>query len=352
MIQRQVELGNILLGFEQANKYVIMDPQGNHIGFLAEERKGFVNEIGRQMFRTHRAFTAHVFDKHEREVLVINRPFSWVNSRVKVFDPLMRQGRVRGGEWEMLRDTRDYRVIGEVQQRWHLLKRKYDLFLHHEPPTPTMHTVGNRAGNNGGGGGSAIGAFTQFAYIDEPMLSWDFSLRSEDDSLVGAVNKNFVGLARELFTDTSVYALKMDAAMLEEELHTADPEFENDVNQFIEMSKELQAELHASGPENVRAFREKRYDDIRPYLLGVKAKDMGKIAENMREEGRRIGFEMQRRREIGGVGERAKEGMTLDERAVMLATAVTIDYDYFSRHSGSGGGGWGLMALWAMIFSS
>ncbi|KAL8704612.1 MAG: hypothetical protein Q9225_008077, partial [Loekoesia sp. 1 TL-2023] len=37
--------------------------------------------------------------------------------------------------------------------------------------------------------------------------------------------------------------------------------------------------------------------------------------------------------------------MTLDQRAVMLATAVSIDFDYFSRHSGAGGGmGW--MPLW------
>lgn len=31
--------------------------------------------------------------------------------------------------------------------------------------------------------------------------------------------------------------------------------------------------------------------------------------------------------------------LTLDERAMALATAVTIDIDYFSRHSGSGGMG-------------
>jgi len=30
--------------------------------------------------------------------------------------------------------------------------------------------------------------------------------------------------------------------------------------------------------------------------------------------------------------------LTLDERAMALATAVTIDIDYFSRHSGSGMG--------------
>lgn len=28
------------------------------------------------------------------------------------------------------------------------------------------------------------------------------------------------------------------------------------------------------------------------------------------------------------------KGLTLDQRAVMLATAVSVDFDYFSRHSG------------------
>lgn len=42
---------------------------------------------------------------------------------------------------------------------------------------------------------------------------------------------------------------------------------------------------------------------------------------------------------IEGVGQISGggRGMTLDERAVMLATAVSIDFDYFSRHSGHGG---------------
>ncbi|KAG0674926.1 hypothetical protein C6P40_002549 [Pichia californica] len=33
------------------------------------------------------------------------------------------------------------------------------------------------------------------------------------------------------------------------------------------------------------------------------------------------------------------KSLTLDEKAVMLANAVSIDFDYFSRHSGVGGGG-------------
>ena len=65
---------NVMLGFEQANKYVIMDPQGNHIGYMAERELGMGNMMARQWFRTHRSFTTHVFDKQEKEVLRVCEP--------------------------------------------------------------------------------------------------------------------------------------------------------------------------------------------------------------------------------------------------------------------------------------
>ena len=69
VVQRQLELMNLTIGFEQANKYTILDPQGNHLGFIAERDLGMGKVMARQIFRTHRGFEAHVFDKHEREVL-------------------------------------------------------------------------------------------------------------------------------------------------------------------------------------------------------------------------------------------------------------------------------------------
>lgn len=56
-------------GFEQANKYVIMDAMGNHIGYMAEQEKGMGNAMARQWFKTHRSFVTHVFDRNENEVL-------------------------------------------------------------------------------------------------------------------------------------------------------------------------------------------------------------------------------------------------------------------------------------------
>lgn len=65
-------------GFEQANKYIIMDASGNHIGYMAEQEKGMGNMMARQWFRTHRSFVTHVFDRHENEVLRVG--YTWYES--------------------------------------------------------------------------------------------------------------------------------------------------------------------------------------------------------------------------------------------------------------------------------
>ena len=168
------------------------------------------------------------------------------------------------------------RVIGEAQQQWAPLRRKYNLFTYHQSPNPATD-VGSQSFPLAGSHLSKAqqlqvanvtqqdqGEFNQFAYVNEPFLSWDFSLLSAENRLIGSVNRNFAGFAREIFTDTGVYALRMDSA-------TRGPD--------------------SSQNESTSAI-----------------------------------------------------GMTLDQRAVMLATAVSIDFDYFSRHSGAGG--FGFMPLW------
>lgn len=181
------------------------------------------------------------------------------------------------------------RMIGEAQQQWAPLRRKYNLFLFHQPPN-TETDLSTRQISSGDlpmsssqqlqvsetAPNSSAGEFNQFAYVDEPFLSWDFSLRSAESQLIGSVNRNWGGLGKELFTDTGVYALRMDAA--------------GSVQQ-----------PQIPGASSGRT-------DVVPY-------------------------------------DRKSPGMTLDQRAVMLATAVSIDFDYFSRHSGAGSGmGW--MPLW------
>ncbi|KAL8781947.1 MAG: hypothetical protein Q9213_005786 [Squamulea squamosa] len=301
VVQRQLELMNVMIGFEQANKYVILDPQGNHIGFMAEQDDSMGRTMARQMLSTHRSFTTYVFDKHEKEVLRFHRPFSWISSRIRVYDPVkvavssqLRSKDVTTSTTGSLTATSfqtpplasPMRVIGEAQQQWAPLRRKYNLFLYRQTrdlgkDVPT-HQISSRGLPSSSSQhlqvsevteGVSPGEYNQFAYVDEPFLSWDFSLLSADGRKIGSVNRNWGGFGRELFTDTGVYALRMDAA------------------------EPTQEQSASAGQKNSATLYK-------------------------------------------GDG-----GMTLDQRAVMLATAVSIDFDYFSRHSGAGSGtGW--MPLW------
>ncbi|KAL8704328.1 MAG: hypothetical protein Q9201_002514 [Fulgogasparrea decipioides] len=302
VVERKLELLNVMVGFEQANKYVILDPQGNHIGFMAEQGDSMGKMMARQMFSTHRSFTTHVFDKHEKEVLRFHRPFSWISSRIGVYDPTSTAAGSQSTSTEMISTVSDsptgqtngiltqisglplseMRIIGEAQQQWAPLRRKYNLFLFHQPlnterdpntrqiasgdlPLPSSQQLQvSQAASSG-----SAGDYSQFAYVDEPFLSWDFSLRSAGSQLIGSVNRNWGGIGRELFTDTGVYALRLDAAGMTQD----------------------QRQLPGATP---------------------KTKDLAVYNDKA-------------------------PGMTLDQRAVMLATAVSIDFDYFSRHSSTGG---------------
>ncbi|KNG47760.1 scramblase family protein [Stemphylium lycopersici] len=295
IVQRQLEMMNVLMGFEQANRYVIMDPHGNHVGYLAEQDHGIGNAVARQMFKTHRSFTTHVFDRDEKEILRFHRPFSWISSRIRVYDAVGQHGgaytsstSLQGTSAASIANQtsanvsslllQDMRIIGASEQEWAPLRRKYNLFLARnlEDEAAASGTPQIAAGDLSISNSKVVAVaegdtrevgMLQFARVDEPFLSWDFSLMSEDGRLAGSVNRNFGGFAREIFTDTGVYALRMDAAGL---------------------ANEPTHLVSKTGQQN------------RPSLEGY-------------------------------------PGMTLDQRAVMLATAVSIDFDYFSRHSGSGG---------------
>lgn len=196
IVTRAMEWGSILIGFEQANKYTLTNEHGQVVGYLAEE-SSTLSTVTRQLLRTHRGFKATILDSKGNIVLTIRRPPYLMSSSLFV-------------------ESEDGTPIGEVQMRWHLWKRRYDLYKGKE----------------------------QFAHIDGGFLEWDFNLQDENGKKIASVNKDFRGFAKEIFTDA---------------------------NQYV---------VH---------------------------------------------------------NETAERPTTLEERAVTLATAVAVDYDYFSKKSG---GGW------------
>ncbi|QEU62678.1 Aim25 [Kluyveromyces lactis] len=220
IIERQIEMMNVVLGFEQANKYAIMDVMGNRIGYMQERDFGFFKAITRQIYRLHRPFTVDVFDNYGNVLMTIERPFSFINSHIKAILP-----------------DENRTLVGESVQNWHLWRRRYELFQReYENPSE----------------------FTQFGNIDAPFLSFEFPVMDENNKIIAGCDRNWVGIGRELFTDTGVYIVRFDS--------------------------------------------QQSFDGVYPQEM---------LSDKV---------------------------LNYDQRAVMLSNAVSIDFDYFSRHSRYGGG--------------
>lgn len=157
VVTRELEMMNVFMGFEQANRYSLLSPTGAHVGYLAEEETGVLGgALQRQVLKTHRPFRATVMDAQGRQVLHIRRPFTFINSRAYVHS------------------TISGKLIGEAQQSWHPWRRRYDLFVN-RPPVDTPDKE----------------QFVQFAKVDAPLLSWDFYMQDQDEKLVGAIVSSF-----------------------------------------------------------------------------------------------------------------------------------------------------------------
>ncbi|KAF8350824.1 Scramblase-domain-containing protein [Amanita rubescens] len=247
-VERQIEMLNIFIGFEQCNKYTINNEAGNTVGYIAEEEGGILATISRQAFATHRPFRAVIMDASGSPVLWVRRPFAWINSRM--YAQKLQHPHKEPYEGEPVLDT-----FGEVQQIWHPWRRRYDVFLR-EKSRRILSAIDEEAPAVE----SETPTYAQFAKVDSGFLSWEFPLFDSAGREIAFISRAFRGFGRELFTDTGQYTIG-----------------------FSPMEHHL-AENQAHGHAGLR-------------------------------------------------------DMTLDERAVILALAVNIDFDYFSHHSHAGSGG-------------
>nr|POE83671.1 altered inheritance rate of mitochondria protein 25 [Quercus suber] len=212
LITRDIEWANLMLGFEQENRYAIVDvcyPQ-SPVGFIREQS----NLLARQLLRTRRPFVAYITDGMGNELFRVRRPFWWITSSI--------YAEIDGKE------------IGVVHRRWHLWRRIYDLYL------------GNK----------------QFAVVENPgFWNWTFTLKDIDGKVLAEIDRDWRGFGFEIFTDAGQYVIRFGSS---------DPGSKTGPATMIQ-------ELEVARP------------------------------------------------------------LTLSERAVAVALAISLDNDYFSRH-----GGWAL----------
>lgn len=113
--------------------------------------------------RRRRPFRATVMDKDGNVVFRMRRPIYLISTSIFI-------------------ETDDGNPIGEVHMDWHLWRRRYSLYIDK----------------------------TQFAVVDSGLLAVDFDMRDVHGRKLAAVNKDFTGFAREIFTDARQYVLRLD----------------------------------------------------------------------------------------------------------------------------------------------
>ncbi|KAF9167916.1 hypothetical protein DFQ26_002370 [Actinomortierella ambigua] len=306
VMTRQIEMMNVLVGFEQANKYAMVDANGTPVGWVVEEDTSMVKAVGRQMMRTHRPFKAQVLDLEGKVLLKISRPFAFINSRIMIWTP-------------------DDRLIGEVQQEWHIYRRRYNLFTVDQPDPEEGRPdkiVGLGPGDENpvaiarARGDAPTLDRVQFAHIDGGFLALDFDMQDERGRVMGSVNRNFVGFARELFTDSGQYILRFDAAAMQE---------------LQQLQPGLGATAIAAPPSTPASSSTSTSS-----TTTTTTPDASQITGL--SDPKEAALQIQANKdEVALTQLERRGGLTLDQRAVMLACAVSVDFDYFSRHSGSGG---------------
>ena len=169
VVTRGIEWAQVLVGFEQANKYTLRDASGDVLGFMTEQ-SDFTKTLMRNVTTNHRSFVAHIFDPEGDLLFRLRRPFYWISSHIFAETP-----------------TGD--SIGSVKMDWQLTSRKYDMFLHDAESQGQVHA--------------------QFAKIVAPMLGWDFHIQDAQGQHMASINRNFLGFGKEIFTDAGSYAIHM-----------------------------------------------------------------------------------------------------------------------------------------------
>jgi uncharacterized protein YxjI len=168
VIAQKKEWGEIVVGFETKNKYVVLDPFGNEL-YAAVERKGSV--LARLFLRALRPFTIEILDLQGTPLLRVQRPFRFYFHEAHVEDA--------GGK-----------PLGTVRRRFALIRRLYDIL-----------------------DGTEQQAFELFGPILHP---WTFRIRkhgTED----GKITKKWSGALKEAFSDADNFAVQFPQGLTIEE---------------------------------------------------------------------------------------------------------------------------------------
>lgn len=155
-------VAEVWLGIEQANEYAITNGNGALVGHVVEQGRGFVAAVARMLLGSFRPFQLVVFAGPQTVSLELSRPFAIYFSRMEV-------------------TTLAGVMLGAVERRFALLKRRYSLF--------------DESGR-------------VFATISSPIFRiWTFPVLDPAGRQRAVISKKWSGLAREWATDADTFGV-------------------------------------------------------------------------------------------------------------------------------------------------
>ncbi len=159
VVRQTKEMLEIFTGFETANRYRILTPEGEEAMFCYEES----GMLSRQFMGSHRPLNLHVVDKDGQPILNANRNFFWLFSHLNVLD----------GSGE---------PIGSLHRKFGMIKRKFALL------------------DSGG---------QQIAGLNGSLFRrYTFTLNGAQGQEMGRIVKQWGGIIREGFTDADTFSIQ------------------------------------------------------------------------------------------------------------------------------------------------
>jgi len=163
LVKQQVESLELVTSFEGRNRYAFFTPGGQKLAYAEEDNTGVMGAVTRNLFSNARPFTMGISVVNTAEVIGVKRHFEIIFSKIKVSDS---QG-----------------PVGEVNQRFSLINKKYDLVSY----------FGSRG-------------LTLSGPLWRP---WTFNIFA-GGCQVGSIKKKWSGIFKEAFTKADTFEISID----------------------------------------------------------------------------------------------------------------------------------------------
>ena len=159
IVKQDTEMANILLSIDAANRYIIMDANGQNLGIAAEESSGVGGFLLRQLLNNNRPCNLHIYDNKGVQIATGKKPFRFIFTEMSA--------------------TTDGVLIGRTRRRFNMAKRKYTIYI------------------DGSSGFEIQSSLFQFGNIEFKV--------TRNNSVVAVISKKYEGLMKMAFTQADTF---------------------------------------------------------------------------------------------------------------------------------------------------